>query len=190
MEIQTVEVQTRNCGTRQQGGYYFVGDIPLEAHSFFPKPLTCACGHRVIRPSRSAQAFYPGELWKRLQDEDNPFIHFPEDKKAWAMTIDVRNYPTVFSYINEGQNQGISRRLNNGLPKGFKVGEDKVFLIHQKAWKGKAGELEPGFFMVFTPKECQYVCHGEETPQFIEELRRKGITPINVPGSRPPKTQK
>lgn len=189
MEIQTIDVPTRNCGTRQQGGYYFVGDVPTTQSNFFPKPLTCSCGHRIVRPSRSAQSFFPGELWKNLQEEDNPFFHFPEGKKAWAMTIDLRNYPTVHSFLVEGQNMGISRRLNNGLPKGFKVGEDSVFLIHQKAWKGDGGIPEPGFFMVFTPKACQYVCTGEESKEFLADLVRRNITPVNVPGSRPPKSK-
>lgn len=189
MEIIDIEAPERGCGTRQQGGFYMVGEIPTETTTFFPRSLRCECGIQFIRPSRGAQHFYPGQVWKCLSGDEaqNPYIHFPEDKKCWALTIDVSSYPTPAHYIEEGLRMGISRRLNNGLPKGFKIGEDYAFIIHSKAMEMGGGKVEPGFIMCFKPTAVQYVVSGKESLTYLQSLADKGITLVNVPNSRPPK---
>lgn len=190
MDIIDLDAPERGCGTRQQGGFYMVGDIPTATSNFFPRPLTCGCGIPFIRPSRGAQAFFPGNIWNSLTIDgpSNPYILFPRDKKAWAMTIDVANYPTPASYIDEGLRMGISRRLNNGLPKGFTVGEDFVFIIHGRAIpQGEGKKPEPGFIFCFKPTAVQYVVIGNESPEYLRGLSQKGVTLVNVANARPPK---
>jgi len=92
---------------------------------------------------------------------------------------------------------GISRRLNNGMPKGFVLGESWAWIIHSKAIRvgteggpGTEGAVEgykPGFVAAFKPTAIQYVVIGNESEQYLKELIRKGITLVNVPNARPPK---
>lgn len=204
INIQTLDVEPRGCGLRQQGGFYLIGDLSDETTTFFPKSLQCGCGLDIIRPSRSAQHFYPGRIWPSVtikgpsnelgiafgKEEDG------KDEKAWAVTIDVKNYPTPAKYFEEAKLMGISRRLNNGPMKGFELGKSKAFIIHSKAIRvgiegpdveGAVEGYKPGFVAVFTPSAIQYVCIGNESETYLKELVRKGITLVNVPNARPPK---
>jgi len=199
--ITTLEVEPRGCGLRQQGGFYLIGDLSDETTTFFPKSLQCGCGLDIIRPSRSTQHFFPGRIWPSVTLErpaNRLGIKFDKDEKAWAVTIDTKNYPTPSAYFEEAMRMGISRRLNNGMPKGFELGASKAFVIHSKAIRvgtenpDAGGEdvvegYKPGFVAVFTPKEIQYVCIGNESESYLKELIKKGITLVNVPNARPPK---
>lgn len=190
IQIATIEVPERGCGFRKKGGFYMCHNGASIVTNFFPKPLTCGCGLQIIRPSRSTQSFLPGMIWKALQEEGpgNPFVHFAADTPAWAMTIDVKNYPTPSEYLGEAAKMGISRRLNNGMPKGFVIGEHWVFLIHGKAIRqgvegpGAKSEWAPGFIAAFKP-EIQYVVAGNESKDYLMSLQKKGITLVNVPNA-------
>lgn len=198
--ITTIDVEPRGCGLRQQGGFYLIGDPPTETTRFFPKSLQCGCGLDVMRPSRSVQGFFPARIWPSLTIDGpaNPLFKFEKDQKAWAVTIDVRNYPTPGAYFEEALRMGISRRLNNGMPKGFVLGESFAFIIHSKAIRvgiespDAKGEdvvdgYKPGFVACFKPTAIQYVVHGGESEAYLRSLVEKGITLVNVPGARPPK---
>lgn len=189
IEIQTIEVPARGCGLRQQGGFYATGDMPGITSNFFPKSLECACGLQIVRPSRSCQSLFPGKIWPSLTIAGNSSgMCFPDkNEKVWAVTVDTRGYPTPQDWINEGKTAGISRRLNNGLPKGFEIGKSVMFVIHGKAFNNLDGTYSPGFIASFVPKEIQYVVTGKEPESYLRSLAKKGITLVNVTNSRPPK---
>ena len=186
--ILEIEAPQRGCGTRQQEGYYMVGDFTPDAMSFFPRKLDCSCGFRVVRPSRSTQGFWPGKFWPELNTEPNNLITIQKDQKCWAMTIDTRGYSTPKAYIDEAARLGISRRLNNGLPKGFEIGKDVVFIIHSKVYK-YGDKYEPGFIGFFKPKEIQYVVSGRESEQKLRQIAAKKIVLVSVNNSRLPKDE-
>lgn len=192
--IETIDVAPRGCGLRQQGGFYMIGSSATAFNSFFPKPLQCACGLEIIRPSRSAQHFFPGRIWPSVTIEgpaNRLGITFPADEKAWALTIDVKNYPTPEEFFREAREMGISRRLNNGMPKGFEIGKSHAFIIHSKGMlsQGEDGKdvYKPAFVGVFKPEAIQYVVSGSESAAYLKSLVDKGITLVNVPNARAPK---
>ena len=199
--IETIEVEPRGCGLRQQGGFYLIGDMTSETSVFFPKKLECGCGMEVLRPSRSIQKFKPGKMWHSLQIEgpaNRLGITFKEDDLAWACTIDKKNYKFPSDYFEEAQRMGISRRMNNGPLKQFKLGESWCFIIHDRAIRvgvegadsdgADAQGYKPGFIGCFKPTAIQYVVIGNESESFLREQIKKGVTLVNVPGARPPKS--
>jgi hypothetical protein len=100
-------------------------------------------------------------------------------------------YPTPGEFNREALDMGISRRIT-ALPKGFKLGETWVFLAHRKAvhlnYSGTAPEFgdpedhlyAPGIFRIFKPQAIEYVVKGDETPEELQKLIDRGITPIKV----------
>jgi hypothetical protein len=43
------------------------------------------------------------------------------------------------------------------------------------------GEMKvPGIFSAFRPRQAQYVCKGDETPNELDELLARGLTPVKV----------
>ena len=185
--IETMFVPERGCGLRQKGGFYVTGDMPEATSGWFPQPLDCPCGFPIVKPSRSVQALFPGKIWKGMQQAGHESrLLFAKDEKAWACTVDLRGYPTPEDYIKEGLSAGISRRLNNGLPKGFVIGESRMFIIHGKAIK-EGREYKPGFIACFMPKRIEYVVIGNESKEYLSGLAKKGITLVNVTNARPAK---
>jgi hypothetical protein len=94
-------------------------------------------------------------------------------------------YPTPYDFSQEAGVMGISRRIP-ALPKDFKLGETWVFLAHQKAcWESRpetpwVRDPRPGIFRIFKPIAVEYVTRGDETPEELEKLRERGITPVKV----------
>jgi hypothetical protein len=189
--ITTIEVAPRKCGVRQQGGFYLIGDMSSETSVFFPKALECGCGMEVMRPSRSIQKFKPGKMWPSLRIEgpaNRLRITFKEDDLAWAVTIDKKNYKMPSDYFDEADKQGISRRMNNGPLKQFKLGESWAFIIHDRAIPlgelntddieidektGKKEMYKAGFIGCFKPTAIQYVVIGDEKESYLQELIKK-----------------
>lgn len=185
INIQTIEVPVRGCGFRKKGGFYLVGDMPSFGSSWFPAGLKCPCGHQFMKPSRSVQGLIPASFWPDLAEPTTVGPRFKKDERAWAVTIDGRGYPTPESWIEEGKTDGISRRLNNGWPKGFKLGESRVFVIHGKAMQdGKGKMTEPGVIACFRPTAIQYVVRGDEKQAHLQQLQDRGITLVNVPNAK------
>ena len=187
-KIIEIEAPQRGCGTRQQEGYYMVGDFAPDTFGFFPRKLDCSCGFRVVRPSRSTQGFAAGKFWPELQKEPNKLITIAADQKCWAMTIDSRGYPDPSKYIDEAKRLGISRRLNNGVPKGFTIGEDVIFIIHSRVFKN-GEKYDPGFIGFFKPKQIQYVVSGRESEHQLTQIASRGVTLVSVSNSRLPKDE-
>lgn len=100
-------------------------------------------------------------------------------------------YPTPADFSREAAEMGISRRLPT-LPKGFKLGETWVFLAHRKAvylgYSGLFSEFNgvdkhfysACIFSIFKPTAVEYVVRGDETPERLQKLIDRGITPVKV----------
>lgn len=120
-----------------------------------------------------------------------------------------KKFYSISEWLNEahkknpksGELVGISRRIKS-LPRDFKVGETRVFMAHIEAietpcpdcildgvyyvnkkcekCKGEAVIYSPGIFQVFKPTAIEYVCRGDESEKEIEDMRKRGITPVIV----------
>lgn len=194
MQVTEIQIKERACGKRIPGGLYFVGGIPEDdMNGWLPRRLRCGCGIPFLKFSRNVQKIEPHDFFPELRPESEDrrkFASFEDGEVAWVVSIGAKNYPTVESYIAEAKEQGISRYVKE-MPRGFKVGESWVFLLHPNTFDRKVvvgeGEnakektvKEPGIIAVFKPKALQYVCKGNESEAFLKELIEKGVTPVNV----------
>lgn len=147
----------RGCGWRKMGGVYLVCDgfsLPCDALPLELKP--CDCCEFTVRQARSMQPIHAGYLASLLkghkcaEDWRCPLCFFGEDYQAIkVLTPKERErqgvkLPEVFYLMSvskdfyspegfraEAETQGVSKRVAaNSLPKGFRVGEDWVFLQH------------------------------------------------------------
>jgi hypothetical protein len=107
--------------------------------------------------------------------------------KVGLLWVGEKFYPTPSDFSREALEMGISRRIP-ALPKGFKLGETWVFLAHRKGisqfLEAEDGTQEevfyPAIFRIFQPTAVEYVVRGDETPEELEKLIDRGITPVKV----------
>jgi len=101
---------------------------------------------------------------------------------------------TPEEFTREALQMGVSRRLPTPSgkiprgPKNLKLGETWVLCAHIKACgegvDPETGEKvnRPGVFYLFKPTTLEYLLWSSEaSPERIEELEKKGITPIVIP---------
>ena len=98
-------------------------------------------------------------------------------------------YKTVDKFIQEAREMGISRRIKS-VPHGFRIGVDWIALAHNEVCeitpieayqKGlDTTKKAPGIFMVFKPTEVQYVVIGNEDEEKLQNLKKRGITPVEI----------
>lgn len=194
MKIKQIKVSKRKCGERKPGGFYLVGGIPVGDNGWLPRAVRCACGIQFIKPSRNVQTVVPYDVFPELRPESKDprkFHSFKPLEKVWVITLDADHYKTPGDWLEEAENQGISRRLKE-IPRGFKIGESWVFIMHGKVFKREVvideGLLteetktvnEPGIICVFRPRAIEYVVHGTETNEELIALAERGVTPVKV----------
>lgn len=135
-----------------------------------------------------------------LRDQ-NPCWHCPLGTpssigKIGLLWIGEKFYPTIEDFQREAAKMGVSRRIP-AVPKEFALGETSVWLAHRKAILrpkprqlgtptapdlNAPEELEgtPGVFRIFKPQRIEYVVKGDETPDEIERMEKRGITLVKV----------
>lgn len=135
-------------------------------------------------------------------------LAFPEQLgRAGLLWIGEKFYPTPGGFLQEARAMGISRRIP-AVPKGFEPGKTWVLLAHRKgvvkipplfpgdnrAYDIKANqylspgeptqhynpEYTPAIFSVFRPSAIEYVIKGDETQDDLEQLIKRGLTPVLV----------
>lgn len=159
---------------------------------------TCGAG---IRPSRAwtwikAFSLFDPSCYSIGRDEKESPGHNPkhcpycvicrpgllEEKRSGLIWIGEKFYPFPEDFIRESNAMGISRRIT-AVPRGFVLGETWVFVAHKKASSevenGKA-TYKPGIFQVYRPSSIEYVVTGEESDEELENMVKRGITPIKV----------
>lgn len=187
--VENIQIEERRCGKRIPGGLYFVGDIPVEDMSnFLPRRLKCSCGIPFLDFSRNVQKIQPYVYFPELRKGEDRPANMPAlfDKKdnAWIVSVgQAKGYATPGVFIEEAQRLGISRYIKE-IPRGFKIGESWVFLLHAKVFSvdvpgQKKPDWEPGIFAMFKPRRIEYVVKGGESEVYLKSLIERGITPVN-----------
>jgi hypothetical protein len=114
--------------------------------------------------------------------------------RAGLLWIGESFYATPQDFIREGIELGFSRRIRT-VPRGFQPGETYVLLAHPKAAtvEEPLNELfpnetttrqKPGIFYVWLPQRIEKILlESQRDSEEIEDLRKRGITPVFVPDS-------
>jgi hypothetical protein len=187
----------RGCGYRKKGGLYLVGGRFGSPCGKMPIPLTvCPCCNQGIKQSRGF-SWITAAVFLTKKCETNhypaqcttcPMHTLTPDTKVGLMWIGEKFYKTPADFVKEGSMQGISKRLAQ-IPKDLIVGETWVMLAHPKAIKKmmatvefgeQTAEYDPGIFQAFIPERIEYVVKGDESPEELEKLVKRGLTLVNV----------
>lgn len=125
-----------------------------------------------------------------------PLCGRPQDMgRAGLLWIGEQFYKTPQDFIREGIELGFSRRIRT-VPRGFQPGETYVLLAHPKACTVEeplsdlfpnetVTRQKPGIFYVWLPQRVEKILleSQREDVEELEELRKRGITPVFVPDS-------
>jgi hypothetical protein len=207
MQIEIRNDQKRGCGYRKPGGLYLVSDGPGVPCGRLPVALErCPTCDQGIKPSRGFTWVDAGEIMtkrscaaKAAQCMACPTI----TGRHGLIWVGEQFYPSPEAWTREAATQGVSRRIG-ALPKDFQLGETWVLVAHRKAIPvvpcgeavdlvdtcgrrtGHLGEHHrdreyiPGVFHAFKPSAIEYVVRGDETPEELDALAKRGITPVKV----------
>ena len=197
----------RGCGYRKIGGTYLVSDWQGHSCDRLPIPLricpTCGGGFRL---SRSWTYINVSKLMggPHLVCKDNlfcPLCHSPElIGLAGLLWIGTQFYKTPEEFMAEGKALGFSKRIKF-IPRKFKVGETFVLLAHPKAVREfvkvpnqdpslvpiEEVKYTPGIFTLWQPTRVEKILPDTEqnNTELLEDLAKRGITPVFVPASDP-----
>jgi len=209
MIIKTRYEHKRGCGWRKAGGLYLVSDglgIPCGK---LPIPLRVCptCGHG-IKPSRGWTWINGTELVKDVTCQFS-VIDIQDCKtcplngdpgRVGLIWIGEKYYKTASDFTNEAIRQGISRRIAM-VPRDFKLGKTWVWLAHRKGLtqicpdcngsgaafgidcdfcNGEGYIYTPAVFHAFKPTAIEYVVTGKESDAELEQLFKRGITPVKI----------
>ena len=135
------------------------------------------------------------------------FLCDPQDEPAYIMLVGAGSYKTPQDFVKEALAMGISKRIPF-IPKGLELGKTVVYLAHPKACEVResavlqqamaimeeARTMKPrlletdkvtkalGIFCAFIPKKVEkLIWKSKATPEELESLEKRGITPVIVP---------
>jgi len=176
----------------------------------FPLTVCPVCG-QGIKVSRGFTQVNPSKLWgihENCQDVFRPcFLCDPKDQPAYIMLVGEKYYKTPADFLDEAYHMGISKRIPF-IPKGLDLGATVIYLAHNKACEVKVAaavqqamailegeetqqpklvetdrvEKKLGIFCAFIPRRVEkLIWESKATPEEMEKLRRRNITPILVP---------
>lgn len=172
----------RGCGYRKKGGLYLVSD-GISSPCFALPIEVSVCPHcgNGIKQGRG-WTWLSWELIKALMKCGKRgctgCVPFNGEFDRLGLMWVGRKYYTPGKFQEEAARMGVSKRISQ-IPKDFKVGRDWVLLGHAEAVDKEDGK-HPGIFYAFKPTRIEYVCKGDETPEELERLKRRKITPIKV----------
>lgn len=187
----TITEGKRGCGYRKEGGLYLVSPGQGRPCGLLPIPLTCCptCGHGI--------KFCRGWTWINVATiaamnqhgckmdggcGDCPLAD-AKIQRAGLLWIGEQFYKTPEAWALEASNMGISRRIK-AVPRGFVLGETWVALAHIRAIPAPIMEQDAkptkGIFRLFKPTTIQYVVKGNETPEELADMEKRGITPVKI----------
>lgn len=196
--ITSVE-KARGCGYRKPKGIYMVGGKFGTSCGKLPIPLTvCPCCHAGIKFSRGF-TWISGALVKDFPCNAGDSckgcpVWYGQFDRYGLMWVGEGFYKTPEDFMREGAEQGISKRVS-AIPKDFKIGQDWILLAHRKAIttlevvdgtladnfaQKEVHVMKPGIFQAFRPDRIEYVVAGDETPEELERLEKRGLTLVKV----------
>jgi len=180
----------RGCGYRNPGGMYLVSEGLAGGCDRLPIPLeVCPCCNQGIKPARGF-TWVSGELIAELEPEcEKPTcgscilsernILAQGIEKFGLLWIGEKFYKTAHEFSKEAAAMGVSRRIS-AIPRDFKLGETWVLVAHRKAVPLDGGKWGPGIFRAFKPTAIEYITKGDETPDDLKALEKRGLTPIKL----------
>ena len=183
----------RGCGFRKPGGLYLratglshlCGKLPVELK-------VCPCCGTGIKTARGwtwvdADALLSVQACEHQPDAGRRFMCevCPISQKlgrAGLLWIGEIYYKSPAEWTAEAMLHGVSRRISR-IPRGFELGKTWVLIAHRKAitrFRHDEPISTPGIFHAFKPSAIEYVVHGNEGPDALKHLARRGITPVRV----------
>lgn len=187
MAIETRVERKRGCGWRKPGGLYLMADgLQFSACGKLPIRLDVCptCGHGV-KPSRSWTWVNGTALTEGIACTEQGSVdcaRCPLSKspgRVGLIWIGGTFYETPADWIREAREMGVSRRIP-AVPNDFELGTTWVWVAHRKVIENSDGTWTPAVFHAFLPTAVEYVVKGDETPEEIERLQKRGITPVDV----------
>lgn len=198
----------RGCGFRKVGGVYLVGGGMGRRCDRLPYELKicpiCSAGVKFTRGfqwinwEKYAGQHIPTETATGRTDapylnakcscpEDCP-ICYPNTQHQPYGLMWVGSEYTPESFTIEAALLGVSKRIPSGqIPRNLKLGESWVILAHNSACGTRTledGKEEgiPGVFYAFKPLRIEKIIwESDAKPELLEELEKRGITPVIVP---------
>ena len=187
MSIKTVVDKERGCGWRKPGGLYIRSEGLTSSCGKLPLDLErCPCCGAGVKPTRGWTWVDPRLLFKDSKCGAEPAkcllcplgtAHLPE--RAGLLWIGGAYYKTPQDWIEESARLGVCRRLS-ALPHDLVVGETLVLAAHRQHRRTPDGKWVPAVFHAFRPTSVEYVVKGDETPEKLASLERRGIQAVKV----------
>lgn len=182
----------RGCGYRKIGGLYLCSDAPNRPCCRFPFELDiCPVCNQGVKQSRNVQWFTPNPWIKgpcKFSNLPCSIKHnLPVSEKALLIWIGLKYYATPDHFLDEAKRMGISRRIKT-VPRGFKLGETKVFFAHPAcAFPQSNGDIDylPGVFAMVVPRRIELLITEDPTEKMQRQLKDPRISPVIVPEHDP-----
>lgn len=186
--------RTRGCGDRKPGALYLMSGALAAPCGLLPAPLdVCPCCGTGIKQQRGVQWVTPAQLIPNTPEHaaSEPYCPLGNlEGRHLLQWIGEAFYKTPEDFLKEAYEQGVSRRIR-AVPHGFKLGETWMLTAHPKAIQApETSQMPhspsdkpvylPGIISAFKPDAIEYITKGDETPEQLEALEKRGITPVRV----------
>ena len=176
---------------------------------------TCPVCGGGIKVSRGFTRINPYRLFgihDGCKDQLRPcFMCDPRDELAFIMGVGEKFYKTPSDFLEEAHRLGVSKRIPF-IPKELELGKTVIYLAHPKAVEVKEPvalqqamsileesetkqprlletekvEKRLGIFTAFIPQRIEkLIWESEATPEELERLEKRGITPVVIPHGDP-----
>jgi len=192
--------QPRMCGFRKVGALYLCGEgLTLHCDRLPYKLDVCPTCGAGVKLSRGFQWLDFGEYAGTHKDPCTcdhsrqtacPVCYPKWYHQPYCLLWVGESYYTMEEFAAEARLMGVSKRIPQ-VPRNMKLGVTWTLLAHPYAC-GKKQELNengilktvgiPGIFYVFKPSKIEMlIWKADATPEKIEELKKRHITPVVVP---------
>ena len=185
--------QKRGCGYRKVGGLYLCGSGISTDCDRLPFPLeycpTCGAGIKFTRG-------FTWIDWEEFAGKHEDCSDSPEcsicvpsvHKQPYGLLWVGESFYTPQSFIKEALGMGVSKRIPF-IPKELVLNETVILLAHKKGITEEVlsigeedYEYHEAIFFAFTPRAIEMLVYESElTDEKVDELLKRGITPITIP---------
>lgn len=187
--------QARGCGYRKVGGLYLVGGgVGMTCDRLPYEIVNCPVCGGGLKFSRGFTWLdwvkYAGEhIECRCPKKDTinacPVCWPIRYEQPYGLLWIGEKFYSPTNFIKEALQMGVSRRIP-AIPKNLKLGETWILCAHKHIipFKNEKNEddFKPAVFYVFRPTAVELlIWERGATPEKLEELTKKGITPIVIP---------
>ncbi|MBA7599857.1 hypothetical protein ES703_06902 [subsurface metagenome] len=176
----------RGCGFRQVGKLYLIGEgVGFKCPSL-PLPFDeCECCgytpsfYRDFQWIRKAYIKHIRRPTGQACQPECPICYGVNDQLEYGLMWVGRKFYTPEEFIAEDKTMGICKAIKQ-IPKGLVLGKTWIVVAHPQAVETHE-EPAPGVFYAFIPTRIEMLVYeSQATPEYLQELEAKGITPIIV----------